>query len=138
LLANLTTAEREGARVRLTDYYAEGAPQIELEIDEHATLQEEAARCFARYTKAKRAAQEINKRVETLQTELDALAEQRAALAPAIEARDAAALEAIAAQFAKRKSRRGAETKTAPTKARAKSTSKAVEQAKVARVYRSS
>jgi predicted ribosome quality control (RQC) complex YloA/Tae2 family protein len=55
LLANIATAEREGAHVRLTDYFAEDAPQIEIEIDENHTLQEAAARSFTRYTKAKRA-----------------------------------------------------------------------------------
>jgi predicted ribosome quality control (RQC) complex YloA/Tae2 family protein len=49
LLANIATAQRRGALVTLTDYYAEGSPTIELEIDEHATLQEQAARSFANY-----------------------------------------------------------------------------------------
>jgi predicted ribosome quality control (RQC) complex YloA/Tae2 family protein len=44
LLANLSTAERRGAQVTLTDYYAEGEPRIEIEVDENSTLQEEAAR----------------------------------------------------------------------------------------------
>ncbi|HYX42458.1 MAG TPA: NFACT family protein [Pyrinomonadaceae bacterium] len=139
LLANLATAEREGARVRLTDYYADDAPQIELEIDEHATLQEEAARRFARYAKAKRAAQEINERLAALQTELDALAAQRAELERAISTHDADALEAIAAQFERRAGRRGAQTQAGQQKqGRTKVDRKATEQAKVARVYRSS
>jgi predicted ribosome quality control (RQC) complex YloA/Tae2 family protein len=138
LLANLATAERAGARVRLTDYYAEGAPQIELEIDEQATLQAEAARRFARYTKAKRATQEISKRLATVQAELDALAAQRTTLARAVEARDAAALEAIAAQFAKGKRRGDGKTKTEAKRRSAQGAGKATEQAKVARVYRSS
>lgn len=103
LLANLSTAEREGARVRLTDYFAEDAPTIELEIDEHATLQEEAARLFARYARAKRAAQEIEQRRITLDAELSELDIERAALERAIEARDTNALDALDARQQKAK-----------------------------------
>lgn len=93
LLANLTTAERRGNVVVLTDYYADDAPRIELEIDEQATLQEEAARRFARYTKAKRAAQEIAVRLQTLEQELTLLHARRDELEEIIAARDEAALE---------------------------------------------
>jgi predicted ribosome quality control (RQC) complex YloA/Tae2 family protein len=37
LLANIANAERRGSRVLVTDYFAEGAPVVELEIDEHAS-----------------------------------------------------------------------------------------------------
>ena len=57
LLANITNARREGNAVTLTDYYSEGAPEIEIEVDENKSLQDEAARYFVRYTKAKRAAE---------------------------------------------------------------------------------
>jgi predicted ribosome quality control (RQC) complex YloA/Tae2 family protein len=93
LLANLTTAERRGKTVVLTDYYAEDAPRIELEIDEQATLQEEAARRFARYTKARRAAQEIAQRLEVLDGELTSLRARQHKLEESIAARDEAALE---------------------------------------------
>ncbi|MDT7541531.1 MAG: hypothetical protein QOE33_1435 [Acidobacteriota bacterium] len=95
LLANISTAERTGSRVRLTDYFAEGAPTVELEIDERATLQEEAAHRFARYTRAKRAAQEIERRRETLRAELDALEAEQVELERAVAARDTAALDAL-------------------------------------------
>ncbi|HEX8162507.1 MAG TPA: NFACT family protein [Pyrinomonadaceae bacterium] len=95
LLANLSTAVREGARVRLADYFAEGAPTVELEIDERATLQEEAARRFARYTRARRAAQEIARRLEGLRTELSALEATREELERVTAARDAGALAAL-------------------------------------------
>ncbi len=93
LLANLTTAERRGQTVELTDYYAEDAPRIEIEIDEQATLQEEAARRFARYTKARRAAQEIAQRLQALDAELAALQEQENELEEIIAAGDEARLE---------------------------------------------
>ncbi|MBA3442919.1 MAG: NFACT family protein [Pyrinomonadaceae bacterium] len=95
LLANIATAERRGGVVRLTDYYAEHAPIIELEIDENRTLQEEAARAFARYTKAKHARQEIAQRLEKLAEELAILEAQRHELERIIEAGDEAALDAF-------------------------------------------
>lgn len=93
LLANIANAERRGNVVKLTDYYADGAPLIELEVDEHSTLQEEAARCFSRYTKARRAAQEIAVRLKIIEKELEALRSRQSELEKIINARDEAALE---------------------------------------------
>ena len=92
LLANIATAQRQGNIVRLTDYYAADTPTIELEVDERTTLQEEAARRFSRYGKAKRAAEEINKRLTALAAELAALATRQTELERIIAARDAEAL----------------------------------------------
>jgi predicted ribosome quality control (RQC) complex YloA/Tae2 family protein len=92
LLANLTSAVRRGGIVTLTDFYAEGEPPIELEIDENSSLQEEAARRFSRYTKAKRAAREIATRLDVLATELETLRSREAELKEIIAARDEAAL----------------------------------------------
>jgi predicted ribosome quality control (RQC) complex YloA/Tae2 family protein len=102
LLANISTAERKGARVRVTDYYADEMPTVELEIDEHRTLQEEAARRFTRYTKARRAAQEIAQRLAVLDAEIDALEAQRGELTRIVNSRDEAALEAFAGTQEKR------------------------------------
>jgi predicted ribosome quality control (RQC) complex YloA/Tae2 family protein len=93
LLANITTAERRGRFVTLTDYYADDAPRVELEIDEHATLQEEAARRFKRYTKARRAAEEIARRLSGLEKELETLSAQETRLESVIAARDEEELE---------------------------------------------
>ena len=95
LLANLGTAVRSGGTVRLTDFYADDTPTVELEVDENRSLQEEAARRFARYTKAKRAAREISERLEKLGPELAALEARRAELERAVAARDESALEAF-------------------------------------------
>ncbi|HYN85411.1 MAG TPA: NFACT RNA binding domain-containing protein, partial [Pyrinomonadaceae bacterium] len=95
LLANIATAERRGGAVRLTDYYADGAPTIEIEIDEQRTLQEEAAARFSRYAKARRAAEEIARRLDALTAELAALEELQARLTDVAESRDEAALEAF-------------------------------------------
>jgi predicted ribosome quality control (RQC) complex YloA/Tae2 family protein len=105
LLANIGTAERRGPVVRLKDFYAEGEPVIELEVEENRTLQDEAARRFARYTKAKRAAREIAARLETVESELSALAGRRAELEAAVAARDPAALEALTGERERRTSK---------------------------------
>ncbi len=93
LLSNLKTAERRGRVVVVTDYYAEDAPRIELEVDEQTTLQAEAARRFARYTKARRAAQEIAVRLQALADETIAFDARREELEAIVAARDEAALE---------------------------------------------
>ena len=95
LLANIGTAERQGRTVLVTDYYAEGTPRIELLIDENSTLQEEAARCFRRYGKAKRAAQEITRRIAELEREMEELKAQLSELERIIADVDEAALEAF-------------------------------------------
>jgi predicted ribosome quality control (RQC) complex YloA/Tae2 family protein len=93
LLANITSAERRGSRVVLTDYYADGAPLIELEVDENSTLQEEAARRFSRYTKARRAAQEIAARIGAIEDELNSLKSRQTELDQIMTAKDEEALD---------------------------------------------
>jgi predicted ribosome quality control (RQC) complex YloA/Tae2 family protein len=88
LLANLSTAERRGSTVLLKDYYTEGAPQIQLQVDENSSLQEEAARRFARYTKARRASREIAARLDTIEKELKTLEAQREKLESIIAKRE--------------------------------------------------
>lgn len=93
LLANIATAVREGNKVRITDYYADGAPVIEIEVDEHRSLQEEAAARFRQYTKAKRAADEIAERLKQIDRETAALERRLEQLDAIIHSRDEAALE---------------------------------------------
>jgi predicted ribosome quality control (RQC) complex YloA/Tae2 family protein len=93
LLANVATAVREGNKVSLTDYYAEGAPIIELEIDENTSLQDEAARRFRNYNKAKRAREEIANRLATVDREIELLKARAQELERVIQQPDAAALE---------------------------------------------
>ncbi|HKP72974.1 MAG TPA: NFACT family protein [Pyrinomonadaceae bacterium] len=140
LLANIANAERRGSRVRVTDYFADDAPTVELEIDEHASLQEEAARRFARYTKAKRAAQEVAARLSELRAELAALDVRQQELERIVAARDEAALEAFDEQ--KRRAK-GTPSQSAQREAskgthRTKAQVKAAENVAGARRYRSS
>jgi predicted ribosome quality control (RQC) complex YloA/Tae2 family protein len=64
LLANVSTAKRRGHKVTLTDYFADHAPSIEIEIDENLTLTEEASRRFESYARSKRARKQIAARIE--------------------------------------------------------------------------
>jgi predicted ribosome quality control (RQC) complex YloA/Tae2 family protein len=92
LLANIANAKRVGNKVSVIDYYAEGTPAIEIEIDENESLQDAAGQSFSRYTKAKRAVEEIGTRLLQLERELEELDEKRLQLAEAIATRDAAAI----------------------------------------------
>ena len=92
LLANIATARRAGNKVQLTDYYAEGAPLIEIEVDGNRSLQEEAAARFRQYTKAKHAAEEITERVKQIDREISAVERRLRDLDRIIEARDETAL----------------------------------------------
>jgi predicted ribosome quality control (RQC) complex YloA/Tae2 family protein len=88
LLANIATAERRGNLVALIDYFQETAPTIEIPLDESSSLQEEAARRFTRYTKAKRAATEIAARLQTIDSEIARLKNEIAALDVIASSRD--------------------------------------------------
>ncbi len=92
LLANLATATRDGNRVKISDYYADDAPVIEIEVDENHSLQDEAGVRFRQYTKAKRAAEEIAARLQQIDTETAALERRLGELDQIIHSRDEAAL----------------------------------------------
>lgn len=98
-LANISNAKRAGNKVTLTDYYTEGTPTIEIEADENQSLQEAAAESFSRYTKAKRAIEELGSRLVRLDRELEQFDEKRVKLEKAITSRDIARL----AEFEERK-----------------------------------
>jgi predicted ribosome quality control (RQC) complex YloA/Tae2 family protein len=84
LLANVASAERNGSKVIVRDYYAEGLPAIELDVDENKSLPELANEAFSRYAKAKRAVAEIARRAVELDLELVGLGEKQLALDKAI------------------------------------------------------
>jgi predicted ribosome quality control (RQC) complex YloA/Tae2 family protein len=93
LLANVANASRDGNKVRISDYYSEGAPTIEIEIDENRSLQEEAAHRFRQYTKAKRAAEEIAERLNQTDRETAQLQTRLQQLEQIIASGDEAALD---------------------------------------------
>ena len=92
LLANIGTATRTGNKVRITDYYAEGAPVIEIEVDENRSLKDEAAARFRQYAKAKRAAEEIAERLKQIDRETMSIERRLRELDEIIQSRDEAAL----------------------------------------------
>lgn len=103
LLANLSTAKRDGNLVTVIDYFADNTPPLEIEVERSVTLQEEAARRFALYARSKRAIEQINARMQTVRSGLRELKsegeslEQRIAAgqfpAPATESKASAASE---------------------------------------------
>ena len=119
LLANVAMAVRDGNKISLIDYYAEGAPQIELEIDENASLQDEAARRFRLYTKAKHAREEIAARLANSDREIEQLEKRAHELEQIIDRRDTDALDnfdkaAKPAPKTPKGQRAGTETKSIP------------------------
>lgn len=114
LLANIATAARLSNKVTLSDFYTEGAPLIEIEVDENSTLQDEAARCFARYSKAKRAAREIAKRLAEAKEQLARLEASQAELEPIVLARDEIAFALFCGQPRRKKPSRAEAEKKKP------------------------
>ena len=94
LLANVSTAKRSGGRVTVTDYFTDGAPEMEIEVDENLDLPEAAARHFAKYSRSKRALNQIAKRTEIAKSDLAELEKQQERLEEIIAARDEEALAA--------------------------------------------
>lgn len=98
LLANLATAVREKDTVLVVDYFDDDAPTIEIEADEHASLTTAAEKYFKRYTKARNAAVEIEKRLRILDSELADLNARQFELEQAIDEKDEEFLAAIAGE----------------------------------------
>jgi len=95
LLANVATAVRDGNKVELTDYYADPPAIIELEIDEDTSLQDEAARRFRNYTKAKHAREEIATRLATVDREIKQLEARAQELERVLQQRDVTTLDTL-------------------------------------------
>lgn len=103
LLANVTTAQRDGTKLVITDYYSEGSPPLEIVVDENSSVTEEANRQFKLYSKAKRAQEEIRKRTTGLNSELAQLYGQLRELERIIETGDEKAFEEIFKPAAKQR-----------------------------------
>lgn len=113
LLANITTAKRDGAKISVIDYFDESQPVIEIETDENDSLTYAAEKFFKRYTKARNALEEIGKRREIVDAELERLRAKSNSLESAIAGRD---LESVL-EFSEKKlpSRGGPKGKGAST-----------------------
>jgi predicted ribosome quality control (RQC) complex YloA/Tae2 family protein len=96
LLANASSARRDGETVFVIDYFDDDAPEMSIVVDENDSLTEAAEKFFKRYTKARNASLEIEKRKATIEKELlrfNALLQE---LDAAIEARDEDRINEIA------------------------------------------
>ena len=88
LLANTSSARRDGGQIFVTDYFDDQAPEIAIAVDENDSLTEAAEKFFKRYTKARNARLEIEDRRKTIRKELERLSEKLGQLEKAIAAGD--------------------------------------------------
>jgi len=85
LLANVSTAKRDGDLITLIDYFDESAPEIQIETDENLSITEAAENFFKRYTKARNAKAAISNRLLDLDKAIEKLETKLASLLTAIE-----------------------------------------------------
>ncbi len=88
LLANVQTAKREGGKIFVADYFDENVPIIEIEIDENDSITGAAERFFKKYTKARNAKEEISKRLDEINVELEKFELKKQKLETAIAEKD--------------------------------------------------
>lgn len=111
LLANLATAARVGNTVLVVDYFDDTAPTVEIEVDENLSLTGAAEKFFKRYTKARNAQVEIEKRLEIVDLEIEEQQAKKVEIDEAVRERDEEFLldflgESQADKSAKTKARR--------------------------------
>ena len=73
ITANLYRMEQGAKTLRAEDFYAEGSPEIEIKLDPLRSPQQNAAKYFKDYTKAKKANQHLQEQIKTGETERDYL-----------------------------------------------------------------
>jgi len=90
LLANIGSASREGDAIRVTDYFADDAPLIEIPGEAHKPLNEIAKEYFRKYTKARNGLRVIEYRLAAAQSQLASAEARIARIDAALEAGDEA------------------------------------------------
>ena len=105
LLANVTTARREGDKIYVIDYYDENMPEIGIEADINQTVSEAAEKFFKLYTKARNARVEIAKRLKIVEAEIGRLRLKKERIESAIADRDEDALDEFLERKAEKPSR---------------------------------
>lgn len=98
LLANLADAARVGDKVLVVDYFDDETPAVEIEVDENTGLTEAAEKFFKRYTKARNAKAEIEKRLSVLESEMSELQAKMLELEFAVAEKDEDFLSQIASE----------------------------------------
>ncbi|MGB7203416.1 MAG: NFACT RNA binding domain-containing protein [Pyrinomonadaceae bacterium] len=101
LLANASSARRDGDKIFVTDYFADGAPQIEIEGESNRSISEVAGEYFRRYTKARNGRKVILQRLSVTESALQAANEKLRLIDEAIEARNEDYLASLATPVAK-------------------------------------
>lgn len=76
LLANASSARRVADKILVTDYFADNAPQIEIEGESNKSISEIAEDYFRRYTKARNARKVIERRMAETENALAAATEK--------------------------------------------------------------
>ena len=95
LLANAGNAERIGDTIRVTDYFDEAAPTIEIEGDHNRTISEVAEDYFRRYAKARNGLAVINERKDKAAAAITEAEELLADIDTAVEAGDREFLQSL-------------------------------------------
>lgn len=95
LLANIHNAERRDGIIRVTDYFDENTPVIEIEGETNLSVSEVAEAYFRRYTKARNGLEIINKRLAAAAAAVESGTETLAKIDAALEAGDLEYLESL-------------------------------------------
>jgi predicted ribosome quality control (RQC) complex YloA/Tae2 family protein len=93
LLLSNPNAEVKNGKVEVTDFFADDAPQIELDIQEGLTVHQAAEKHFAAYTKARRAVSAIPKRILAVTEEIRALEQRLEKMRGFADTKDTAAFD---------------------------------------------
>jgi predicted ribosome quality control (RQC) complex YloA/Tae2 family protein len=101
LLANTNNARRDGDTIFVTDYFADDAPQIEIEGESNKTISEVAEEYFRRYTKARNGKKVIEQRLSVAETSLNIANEKLGLIVAAIEEQNEEYLASLASPVAK-------------------------------------
>ncbi len=95
LLANSATAKRNADNFLVVDYFDDDTPTIEIAADENISITAAAEKYFKKYTKARNAANEITKRLATLDKEIEKQNKKIKNLEQAIIDRDVERIESF-------------------------------------------
>lgn len=98
LLANAGTAKRRGEHFVVVDYYDESMPEVEVEADVNDSVTEAAEKYFRRYTKARNSIDEIAKRRQEVEGEMDQLRSVADRLEQAVVDGDESAIAELAGE----------------------------------------
>lgn len=88
LLANVATATRDGDAVTVVDFFDSETPSVEIKIGKDVPVTEAAEKFFRRYTKARNAVVEIERRMKETEKELVQLDAKSTEVEQAIESGD--------------------------------------------------